>query len=253
MRERGCPQVGFIHEVEGPSSGVAAERALPDAVGAVLLYAVAAVPLAAVPGAGIAPRLAGVAAGGVIVWAAAASLLRRTPAFSTTADRVTLLRAVLAGLMAVGVVEGLLTGHVPHQFVAAVGTLAFLLDAVDGAVARRTGTANAAGGRLDTSTDAALVLVLSVAAADVTGTWTLCIGAAYYMFTAAGRFWPRLRRPLPRSTARKAIGAAQPFALLLALTPVPRPVAVPVVAVALSLLVFSFARDTVLLARRPSE
>ena len=50
-----------------------------------------------------------------------------------------------------------------------LGTAAFLLDAVDGRVARLTGSATAEGSRLDSDTDAALVLVLSCAAAGKFG------------------------------------------------------------------------------------
>lgn len=246
MRESGCPSDAA--RAAADPAGSHADRAPTDAAAALLLYAAAVVPLSANSG-GTGPLMAGVGAGAVVVGGAVGSLLRRIPRFSTPADRITLARAVLVGLGAVAVVEGLFTGRGPDRLVFAAGSLAFLLDAVDGAVARRTGTASAAGGRLDSATDAALVLVLSTAAAGVVGGWTLGIGAAYYVFTAAGFFLPWLRRPLPRSAVRKTIGALQPFALLLALTPVPRPVAVPVVALALFLLAFSFARDTFMLQR----
>ncbi|HCC41523.1 MAG TPA: CDP-alcohol phosphatidyltransferase, partial [Arthrobacter bacterium] len=75
-------------------------------------------------------------------------------------------------------------------------------------------------------------------------------GAAYYVFQAAGYFRPHLRGTLPASAARKAIGAFQPFALLLALVPgVPAAAAAAALALALALLVFSFTRDVVELER----
>jgi phosphatidylglycerophosphate synthase len=227
-----------------------AERASSDAKAAVAVYGVAAIWLSSVYSTGLGLQVAALAAGTAVVGGAAASLLRRTPRFSNPADRVTLLRAVLVGLVAVLAVPGLFTARPPDPLLVVVGFAAFFLDAVDGPVARRTGTTSAAGARMDTSTDAALVLVLSFATAAAIGSWTLCIGAAYYVFQAAGYFRPHLRATLPPSAARKAIGALQPFALLLALVPgVPPAFAATALALALALLMFSFTRDVVVLER----
>ncbi|MCB5292055.1 CDP-alcohol phosphatidyltransferase family protein [Arthrobacter sp. SO3] len=228
-----------------------AEHASADAIAAVAAYAVAGSWLAAVHSPGLGLLSVGLGAGAVVIGGPAASLLRRHPRYSTPADRVTLLRAVLVSLCAVLAVPVLFTGSPHDPLLVVMGAAAFLLDAVDGAVARRTGTASAAGARLDTATDAALVLVLSAAAAAAIGPWTLGIGALYYVFVAAGRFRPHLRAPVPSSKARKAIGAFQPFALLLALTPgIPPVLACAAPAVAFPLLMFSFARDVVELERR---
>jgi phosphatidylglycerophosphate synthase len=220
-------------------------------VTAVALYGAAGAWLSAVTWPDLGLQSLGLAAGTLLIGNAAASVLRRTPCFSTPADRVTLLRAVLVALCAVLAVPALVTGARPGLPLLLVGAAAFLMDALDGPVARRTGTASAAGARLDTSTDAALVLVLSCATAVTVGAWTLCIGALYYLFVAAGRIWPHLRSPLPARAGSKAIGALQPFALLLALAPgVPAFIGVAAPALALPLLVFSFARDAVELKRR---
>jgi phosphatidylglycerophosphate synthase len=153
-------------------------------------------------------------------------------------------------LCAVVGVPVLLTGARPGPLLVIVGAVAFLLDALDGPVARRTGTASAAGAQFDTATDAALVLVLSCGTAVTVGPWTLCIGGLYYFFVAAGRIRPHLRSPLPPRAGSKAIGALQPFALLFALIPdIPPAIGVATTAVALPLLVFSFARDIVALER----
>lgn len=177
----------------------------------------------------------------------------------TPADRITLVRAALAAACAVLAVTPLLAGVVPGEgnglLLVILGSTALLLDAVDGPVARRTGTASEAGARFDSATDAFLVLVLSVATVTVVGLWTLVIGAMYYLVAAAGLVRPHLRQPLPRSTARKVIGAAQPLALLLALVVALVPGMPPVLAaaapaVALPLLLFSFGRDVVALERR---
>ena len=229
----------------------AGERAVPDALGAVAVFGVSALWLLSLTPSGLVLELAGLCAGALVTGAAVASILRRMPRFSTPADRVTLLRALLASLCAVLAVPQLLTGRAPAPLLVVLGGAAFLLDALDGPVARRTGTASAAGARFDAATDAALVLVLSAAAAGVVGPWTLAIGAMYYVFVALGFFRPHLREPLPPSRARKAIGAFQPFALLAALLPgMPAPAAVAAAALALASLTFSFARDTVLLEQR---
>jgi phosphatidylglycerophosphate synthase len=177
----------------------------------------------------------------------------------TPADRITLIRAALAAACAVLAVPPLFTGIVSGADTAlllvVLGSTALLLDAVDGRVARRTGTASEAGARFDSATDAFLVLVLSVATVTVVGLWTLAIGAMYYVVAAAGLVRPHLRQPLPRSTARKVIGAVQPLALLLALASalvpgMPPALAAAAPAVALPLLLFSFGRDVVALERR---
>jgi len=181
----------------------------------------------------------------------------------TPADRITLVRAALAAACAVLAVPPLFAGQVPGQvpgpgtglLLVILGSTALLLDAVDGRVARRTGTASEAGARFDSATDAFLVLVLSVATVTVVGLWTLTIGAMYYVVAAAGLVRPHLREPLPRSTARKVIGAVQPLALLLALVTalvpgMPPALAAAAPAVALPLLLFSFGRDVVALERR---
>ncbi|MET3923505.1 CDP-alcohol phosphatidyltransferase family protein [Arthrobacter sp. UYEF20] len=193
---------------------------------------------------------AALAAGSGVIGCAAASVLRRDPPLCTPADRVTLIRAVLVACCAALTVAGVMAGSVPGGIIAVLGTTAFLLDAVDGRVARFTGTASAAGSRLDTDTDGALVLVLSGATAGTTGPWTLGIGLMYYAFLAAGWFRPSLREPLPPKMARKVIGAFQPAALLLALIPgVPPALGMSAAAVAFMLLGFSFGRDVVELER----
>jgi phosphatidylglycerophosphate synthase len=227
----------------------AAERAVPDTVAAFAAYVLPALWLSSLSTSGTVPQLAGLCAGALVTAAAVGSVLRRIPRFSTPADRVTLLRAVLVALCAVVAVPQLLAGRGTDLLLPVLGWVAFLLDGVDGAVARRTGTASPAGARFDAATDAALVLVLSVAAAAVAGYWTLAIGGMYYVFVAAGFFRPHLRAALPPSFSRKAIGAFQPFALLVGLLP-GIPLATVFPALALALLTFSFTRDVVQLETR---
>ncbi|MFE4541716.1 CDP-alcohol phosphatidyltransferase family protein [Arthrobacter sp. NPDC056727] len=190
--------------------------------------------------------LAAIGAGLAVLANAAASIFNRKPRLTTAADRVTLVRAVLVASCAATTVPALFSGTAPGMPGVVLGGAAFILDAVDGAVARRLACASPAGGRLDVQTDAALVLVLSCAAAPTVGPWVLVIGLMWYAFVAAGWFRPQLKRTLPVKRLRKVIGAFQPFALLVALTPgVPGGIGKAAVALALVTLVASFGRDVV--------
>ncbi len=127
------------------------------------------------------------------------------------------------------------------------------LDAVDGAVARRTVTTTR-GARLDMETDAAAVLVLAVAAAPFVGAWVLTAGLLRYAFGLAGALRPALRAPLPYSLARRVVAAVQGPALLVPVAALLVPGVPPVAGVlacaaALTALVWSFGRDVVRLER----
>ncbi|NAZ81994.1 CDP-alcohol phosphatidyltransferase family protein [Kineococcus sp. R8] len=170
-------------------------------------------------------------------------------------DQVTLLRLLLTAVLAGAVAALLLTGSpVRITWVAVLASVAAALDAVDGVVARRTGTASAAGARFDVEADAVFLTVASIALVPTVGPWVLGIGALRYAFVAAAAVRPALRRPLPRSRSRRVVAGGQAVALVLALLPV-TPVAVAEVAVGLALaaLCGSFGRDVVrleLAARR---
>ncbi|MDX3227654.1 CDP-alcohol phosphatidyltransferase family protein [Streptomyces sp. ME19-01-6] len=159
------------------------------------------------------------------------------------ANRVTLARATLVGGVTALVADSFQSPpRVP--VLVALTTVALILDAVDGKVARRTGTASPLGARFDMEVDAFLILVLSVYVATSLGPWVLTIGAMRYAFVAAARALPWLNEPLPVNTARKAVAALQGIALLVAAAAIlPHPVSFAVVLVALALLVWSFARD----------
>lgn len=233
----------------GPGSA-AARRAVADAGTAVGAYLVAWAWFGAAVFTDPVPWLLALAAGAAVIIRAAGSVLRRKPRFSTPADRVTLGRAGIVAFCAAETVVGLIAGAGPSLPVVVLGTAAFLLDAVDGRVARFTGCATAEGARLDSDTDAALVLVLSCAAAGKFGLWPLGIGLMYYAFLTAAWFRTSLKNLLPSSTVRRVIGAAQPAALLFALLPaVPPALGAMVLGPALGLLAFSFGRDVVKLER----
>ncbi len=201
------------------------------------------------------PALAGAVAGIGIVVAAGASMVRRRGRWSGPADRVSLVRAVLAAgcaTLAAAIVTGDLAARSWPFLLLAATTL--LLDAADGVVARRTGTASAAGGRLDGELDAAVYLVLSVALVPTVGWWVLAIGLLRYAFGVAGALRPRLREPLAFSRFRRVVAAAQAVFLGVALAPVvPVEAARAGLAVALALLTASFGRDVVELERRGAE
>jgi phosphatidylglycerophosphate synthase len=126
--------------------------------------------------------------------------------------------------------------------------VALVLDAVDGKVARRTGTVSPVGARFDMEVDAWLILVLSVYVAGIVGPWVLAIGAMRYAFVAASWVLPWLRGPVPPSYVAKAVAAVQGVVLVVAAAQLlPDPVTVALVATALALLAWSFGRTVLLL------
>ncbi|GAA5228868.1 CDP-alcohol phosphatidyltransferase family protein [Paeniglutamicibacter antarcticus] len=196
--------------------------------------------------------LAAVTGGLALVSVAVLGIVRRRPLFSTPADRVTLGRAVLGGGCATIIVLAAL-GSLPHRswWLVLLAAPAVLLDAVDGTVARRTGTATAQGARLDMETDAALMLALTVPLAFTLGPWVLAIGLMRYGFVALSWWRPALRAPLEFSQFRRITAAIQAVVLVIALVPVvPESLAASVLGLSLALLSASFLRDIIALERR---
>jgi phosphatidylglycerophosphate synthase len=173
------------------------------------------------------------------------------------ADLVTLARAVLIGGVTALVAHGLWPGGTPVAPLVGLASAALVLDAVDGQVARRSGTASALGARFDMEADAFLVLVLSIHVAVLLGPWVLAIGAMRYVFLVASRLAPWMRRGLPTRYSAKVVAALQGIVLVVAAGDVvPRPFAAALVATALALLVWSFALSVMWLwrnARRPGR
>src|SRR5215470_16181134 len=129
-------------------------------------------------------------------------------------------------------------------------TVALVLDAVDGQVARRTGTATALGARIDGEVDAFLILLLSVAVSQDYGGWVLVIGAARYALLLAGWVIPWLAAPLPPRYWRKVVAAIQGIVLTVAVSGLlDRLAGMIAVAAALLLLAESFGRDVIWLYR----
>lgn len=161
------------------------------------------------------------------------------------ANRLTLFRGVL-----VGVVAGFIGEPLAVAWAGPLAGLAFIalaLDGVDGALARRMGTASPFGARLDMELDALTVLVLSILTWQLgqAGAWVLIAGAMRYAFGAAAHLWPWLRRPLYPSRARRVVCGVQVGALALCLVPaVAPPVSTAIAAAAVGALCWSFGRDT---------
>jgi phosphatidylglycerophosphate synthase len=138
------------------------------------------------------------------------------------ADVVTLSRGLgicfLAGLALQALAAGLAAHGVLIMII--VGALCLTLDGVDGRVARARGEASAFGARFDVETDAAMLVVLSVAVAalGIAGWWVLAIGAMRYGYVAMSFVVPALRTPLPYRYSAKVIAVTQAVALLAALT-----------------------------------
>ncbi|MFD9892932.1 CDP-alcohol phosphatidyltransferase family protein [Amycolatopsis sp. NPDC059027] len=165
------------------------------------------------------------------------------------ADVVTLTRATLVGCVT-ALVADTVTRPAPTTTLVALASIALALDAVDGQVARRTGTASPLGARFDMEVDAFLILVLSVFVARSLGPWVLAIGAMRYVFVAVSWFLPWLKAPLPPSMGRKTVAAVQGVVLVVAAADVlPQTFAMLVTGLALTSLCWSFGRDVTWLAR----
>jgi phosphatidylglycerophosphate synthase len=159
------------------------------------------------------------------------------------ADWVTLSRATLVGGVTALTVATFRRPE-PVAVLVAIAAVALVLDAVDGQVARRTGTASGLGARFDMEVDAFLILVLSIYVARSMGLWVLAIGAMRYLFVAASWVVPWLPGPLPPRFWRKVVAAVQGIVLVIAAAgALPAAVAEAAVAGALALLVESFGRD----------
>jgi phosphatidylglycerophosphate synthase len=199
--------------------------------------------LATVVGLGPAGWLTGLAFT-LATWAVLTRALRRRwPRPFGPANGVTLARTTLVGGVTALIADSFLS-RPPVAVMVALAAVALILDAVDGQVARRTGTESPLGARFDMEVDAFLILVLSVYVAMSLGAWVLLIGVMRYAFVVAARVLPWLHGPLPPSTARKAVAALQGIVLLVVGAGIiPRLPAYAAVLVALALLLWSFARD----------
>jgi phosphatidylglycerophosphate synthase len=205
--------------------------------------------VSATAGLGVAGWIAGLATGAATTALIATARARSDQPAMLPADWVTLTRAqLIAG------VAGLVADSFgrPESITALVtlSAVALALDAVDGQVARRTGTATPLGGRLDGEVDAFLILLLSIAVSQDYGRWVLIIGAARYALLLAGWLIPWLAAPLPPRYWRKVVAAVQGIVLTVAVSGLlSHRAGMIAVAVALLLLAESFGRDVIWLYR----
>jgi phosphatidylglycerophosphate synthase len=163
------------------------------------------------------------------------------------ADRVTLTRASLV----CGVGALVAQGAPPVTLLVTLAAVALVLDAVDGRVARATGTTSRLGARFDMEVDAVLILLLSVYVAGSVGLWVLAAGVARYALWLAGRLLPWLRRESPPRFWGKVVAALQGVVLVAAAADaLPRPLTVLLLVAALVLLAESFGRQVLWLWRR---
>ncbi|MGN8025867.1 CDP-alcohol phosphatidyltransferase family protein [Microbacterium sp. 22242] len=191
------------------------------------------------------------AAGYLLVSSALVSrgLRRRGSTWFGAANAVTATRSMLVGI-ATGLVMTSFGGAVSPVPLVPIVVVALVLDAVDGAVARRTGSVSELGGRFDMEVDAFLLLVLGVHDARYVGWWVLAIGLLRYAFVAAAWVLPFLSRTLPYRYWRKVVTAACGVALaLVAAQVLPTAGNVLVAAAALLLVAESFGRDVIWLVR----
>jgi phosphatidylglycerophosphate synthase len=180
------------------------------------LQAALLVALTSAVGLGPAGLLAG-AAYAAGLWVLLGGAVRRAGALALgPADLVTLARAVLVGAVTALVADGLWTGATTVAPLVGFTLVALLLDAVDGRVARRTGTVSALGARFDMEVDAFLVLVLSVHVAVLVEPSALAIGAMRYAFVLASWALPWMRATLPTRISAKVVAAVQGIALVVA-------------------------------------
>lgn len=172
------------------------------------------------------------------------------------ANRVTLGRLALGLLLAALIGEPALatpsTQPAAWWAVVVVATLAAVLDAADGPLARRAGLSSRYGARFDMETDAWFTLLLCglLWQGGQTGAWVLAAGGMRYAFVAAAWAWPWLGAALPPSRRRQTVCVLQITTLIVCLAPVVSPALASALAGAsLALLAGSFAIDVVWLAQ----
>ena len=205
--------------------------------------------VSATAGLGVAGWIAGLATGSAATALIVTARMRSDQPAIFPADWVTLTRALLIAGVA-GLVAGSSGPPVPVTALVALSAVALVLDAVDGQVARRTGTATELGARIDGEVDAFLILLLSIVVSEDYGSWVLVIGAARYALLLAGWLIPWLAAPLPPRYWGKVVAAVQGIVLTVAASGlVDRRAGMIAVAAALLLLAESFGRNVIWLYR----
>ncbi len=236
-----------------PTIQLAGKAALPTIGLATILGMLATAALlgvvAATAGLGVAGWIAGLATGSAATALLATARMRSDQPAIFPADWVTLTRALLIAGVA-GLVADSFNRPLAVTALVTLSSIALALDAVDGQVARRTGTATPLGARIDGEVDAFLILLLSIAVSRDYGSWVLLIGAARYALLLAGWLMPWLAAPLPPRYWGKVVAAVQGIVLTVAASGVvDRLTGMIAVAAALLLLAESFGRNVIWLYR----
>ena len=175
------------------------------------------------------------------------------------ANRITLARAGVACLIASRAIDPAPLGTAEQWMLAALAAGALVLDGTDGWAARRQGLSSAFGARFDMEIDAFAIAVLAIMVVKAAAVpyWVLAIGAMRYLYLGAGRVFPALSCSPPACAfadrRRKTIAVVQSLALLCSLVPATSSSwATAICALALGLLVYSFAADIIMqLSSRP--
>jgi len=205
--------------------------------------------LSVTAGLGVAGWIVGLATGSAATALLVTARMRSDQPAMFPADWVTLTRALLIAGVA-GLVADSFGRPLAVTALVTLSTVALVLDAVDGQVARRTGTATPLGGRIDAETDAFLILLLSIAVSQDYGGWVLAIGAARYALLLAGWLIPWLAAPLPPRYWGKVVAAVTGIVLTVAASgQLDRRVGMIAVAAVMLLLAESFGRAVIWLYR----
>jgi phosphatidylglycerophosphate synthase len=239
---------GAVRTIQPAGTGALPSIRLAAILGMLAAAALLSV-VSATAGLGVAGWITGLATGSAATALLVTARMRSDQPAIFPADWVTLTRALLIAGVA-GLVADSFSRPVSVTALVTLSIGALVLDAVDGQVARRTGTATALGGRIDGEADAFLILLLSIAVSQDYGGWVLIIGAAYYALRLAGWLIPWLAAPLPPRYWRKVVAAIQGIVLTVAVSGVlDRLAGMIAVAAALLLLAESFGRDVIWLYR----
>ena len=242
-----------VDEGAPPTIRLAGKGALPTIRLATILGLLATAALlgvvSATAGLGVAGWIVGLATGSAATALLVTARMRSDQPAIHPADWVTLTRALLIAGVA-GLVADSFGRPVSVTALVTLSTVALVLDAVDGQVARRTGSATPLGARFDCEVDAFLILLLSIYVSQDYGSWVLVIGAARYALLLAGWLIPWLAAPLPPRYWGKVVAAVQGIVLTVAASGLlDRLTGMIAVAAALLLLAESFGRNVIWLYR----
>src|ERR1700756_3710313 len=218
MTADGYGDGGVVRTIQPADEGAPLTIRLPDkralapiGVAAILgMLATAALlgVVSATAGLGVAGWIAGLATGSAAAALLVPARMRSDQPAILPADWITLTRMVLIAGVA-GLVADSFGRPVSTTALVTLSSVALALDAVDGLVARWTGTATPLGARIDGEADAFLILLLSIVVSQDYGAWVLAIGAARYALLLAGWLIPWLGAAVPARLWRQG-GAGGP-------------------------------------------